>query len=57
MIISWEKSFESRQIKLLFRSTKKLVRMDEILNIKNDLLLIFRLLAGRSEERRVGKEC
>lgn len=46
MIISWEKSFESRQIKLLFKSTKKLVRMDEILNIKNDLLLIFRLLAG-----------
>jgi vacuolar-type H+-ATPase catalytic subunit A/Vma1 len=46
MIVSWEKSFESRQIKLLFRSTKKLVRIDEILNIKNDLLLIFRLLAG-----------
>ena len=46
MIISWEKLFESRQIKLLFRSTKKLVRMDEILNIKNGLLLIFRLLAG-----------
>lgn len=46
MIISWEKSFESRQIKLLFRSTKKLVRMDEILNIKDSLLLIFRLLAG-----------
>ena len=46
MIISWEKSFESRQIKLLFRSTKKLVRMDEVLNIKNGMLLIFRLLAG-----------
>ena len=46
MIILWEKSFESRQIKLLFRSTKKLVRMDEVLNIKNGLLLIFRLLAG-----------
>ena len=46
MIASWEKSFESRQIKPLFRSTKKLVRMDEILNIKNGLLLIFRLLAG-----------
>jgi len=33
-IVSWEKSFDSRQIKLLFRSTKKLVRIDEILNTR-----------------------